>query len=154
MFVISRSIALVDCSLFALSAMGHDSEKSRDSNKMPRDSSVDLPVTELNYLETGIGPLLAARGFGDFMTGAHGTFIKMPAGFVSQLHTHSEDYYAVVISGVMSNEADAQIKGKSLAPGSYWFQKGNAKHVTKCLSANECVFFISQSAMFDFILAR
>ena len=117
-------------------------------------SSVSTPVTELEYGPTGIsdgmhGELTAAPAYGDLANGPHGTFIKMPAGFVSPKHTHSEDYWAVVVSGVMVNGkpggADVQ-----LPPGSYFFQKGGETHVTKCISPTECVFFVNQSGKFDF----
>ena len=51
--------------------------------------SVNTPVTQLHYGATGVtdgvhGELNAAPAFGDLTHGPHGTFIKMPAGFVSQ----------------------------------------------------------------------
>lgn len=115
------------------------------------DTSINVPVTDLKFFDTGVGPLKAAVGFGDLSKGAHSTFVKLPAGFVSPLHIHTEDYYGVVISGVVANAADEKVKDVPLAPGSYWFQKGKANHVTKCLSANECVVFITQPGKFDYI---
>ncbi|MBI3716178.1 MAG: DUF4437 domain-containing protein [Betaproteobacteria bacterium] len=117
-------------------------------------ASVSTPVTELKYGATGVknatGELQAAPAYGDLAHGAHGTFIKMPAGFVSNLHTHTGDYYGVVISGVAVN---VQVNGKDvpLPVGSYWLQKGGEAHVTKCISPNECIFFISQPAKFDYV---
>lgn len=115
------------------------------------DTSINLPVTEIKFFDTGVGPLKAAVGFGDLSKGAHSTFVKLPANFVSPLHIHSEDYYGVVISGVVANAVDATAQDVPLAPGSYWFQKGKAPHVTKCLSANECVVFITQPGKFDYV---
>lgn len=118
------------------------------------ETSVSVPVSELRFFDTGVGPLKAAPGFGDLSKGAHGSFVKLPAGFVSPLHTHTQDYYGVVVTGVVANEVDAAAKDRPLPPGSYWFQKGQAKHVTKCLSANECVVFISQPGKFDYVDAH
>lgn len=115
------------------------------------ENSVSVPVSEVKFFDTGVGPLKAAPGFGDLSKGAHSTFVKLPAGFVSPLHTHTEDYYGVVVTGVVANEVDAAAKDRPLPPGSYWFQKGKAKHVTKCLSANECVVFITQPGKFDYL---
>ena len=81
----------------------------------------------------------------------HGTFIKMPAGFVSPVHIHTEDYWGVVISGVTVNGVPGS-KDVELPVGSYWFQKGGERHVTKCISPNECIFFISQNGKFDYIV--
>src|SRR5215470_3588968 len=117
-------------------------------------SSVSRPVTELEYSPTGIsdgvhGELCAAPAYGDLAHGAHGTFIKMPAGYVSPTHTHTEDYWAVVVSGVMVNKTpdDADLP---LPVGSYFLQKGGEPHVTKCISPTECIFFINQDGKFDF----
>lgn len=116
--------------------------------------SVNIPVTQLKYFDTGIGKesgvgtLRAAPGYGDLQNGAHGTIIKMPAGFVSHVHTHTGEYWAVVISGVGVNGVPGS-KDVPLPTGSYWSQKGGERHVTKCISSNECIFFISQSVKFD-----
>jgi len=71
--------------------------------------SFSRPVTELEYGPTGLSDgvhdeLCAAPAYGDLAHGPHGTSIKMPAGDVSPTHTHTEDYRAVVVSGVMVNK--------------------------------------------------
>ncbi len=119
--------------------------------------SVSTPVTQLQYGATGVtdgvhGELNAAAAFGDLAHGQHGTFIKMPAGFVSPLHTHTEDYWSVVISGVAVNGKPGSTDVQ-LPVGSYWFQKGGEPHVTKCISPNECIFFVSQNGKFDYVPA-
>ncbi len=117
------------------------------------DESVSIPVTALKYKQGAIGPIKRAQVYGDRNSGAHGTFVKLPAGFVSPPHTHTEDYYATVISGVMASGLEGE-PDILLAPGSYWFQKGKERHVTKCLSANECVFFQSQKGKADFLISK
>ena len=134
---------ILSCVAFATGA------KSQDK------PSVNIPVTQLHYGPTGVtdgvhGQLQAAPAFGDLAHGAHGTFIKMPAGFVSPVHTHTEDYYAVVISGVGVNIPVGGID-VPLPVGSYWFQKGGERHITKCISPNECIFFLSQPNKFDYL---
>jgi hypothetical protein len=118
--------------------------------------SVSTPVIELKYGPTGVsdgvhGELTAAPAYGDLAHGAHGTFIKMPAGFVSKIHTHTEDYWGVVISGVAVNGLPGS-EDVALPVGSYWFQKGGERHITKCISPNECIFFISQHGKFDYLV--
>jgi hypothetical protein len=117
--------------------------------------SVSTPVTELKYGPTGVsdglhGELNAAPAYGDLTHGAHGTFIKMPAGFSSKVHVHTGDYWGVVISGVAVNVVPGS-QDIPLPVGSYWFQKGGERHVTKCISSNECILFISQNEKFDYI---
>ena len=117
-------------------------------------SSVNIPVTQLKYFDTGVGKnsgvgtLHAAAAHGDLQQGAHGTFIKMPAGFVSEIHSHTGEYWAVVIAGVAVNGTPGSVD-VPLPVGSYWSQKGGEDHVTKCISPNECIFFINQTVKFD-----
>jgi beta-alanine degradation protein BauB len=91
-------------------------------------SSISRPVSELEYSPTGISDgvhreLYAAPAHGDLAHGAHGTFIKMPAGYVSPTHKHTEDYWAVVVSGAMVNKKPDSAD-VPLPAGSYFFQKG------------------------------
>jgi beta-alanine degradation protein BauB len=121
---------------------------------MTNTESVSTPVNELTYGPTGIsdgvhGELTAAPAYGNIATGPHGTFIKMPAGFVSHTHTHSDDYWAVVVSGVMVNKRPDE-PDVLLPAGSYYFQKGGEPHVTKCMSPDGCVFFVNQHGKFDY----
>ena len=117
--------------------------------------SVSVPVTQLKFGPTGIvdgrhGELKAAAAYGDMTHGPHGTFVIMPAGFTSPIHTHTDDYWGVVIAGVAAN-GQPGAKDVPLPVGSYWYQKGGEAHVTKCLSPNQCLFFISQQGKFDFL---
>lgn len=118
--------------------------------------SVNKPVTQLQYAGTGVKDasgkeLLASGAYGDLGKGPHGTFIRMPAGFVSHAHIHTGDYWGVVIAGVAANGKPGTAD-VPLPTGSYWFQKGGELHVTKCLSPNECLFFISQGGKFDYVV--
>ena len=123
-------------------------------DKIKGGPSINVPVTQLKYSDTGIGKksgvgtLYAATGYGDREHGAHGTFIRMPAGFVSVVHSHTGGYWGVVISGVGVNGTPGSVD-VPLPVGSYWTQKGGEAHFTKCISSNECVFFISQNVKFD-----
>jgi hypothetical protein len=127
------------------------------ANAAASTASVSTPVTQLKYGPTGVknasGELYAAPAYGDLSRAAHGTFIKMPAGFVSDLHLHSEDYYGVVISGVAVNVQGSN-NDVTLPVGSYWLQKGGEPHVTRCISPNECILFISQPGKFDYVGAK
>lgn len=116
--------------------------------------SVSIPADRISFFGSGVktdkGELQAGPAYGNLQQGRHGTFIHMPAGFISPVHTHTEDYFAVVIKGVGANQLPG---GKiiPLAAGSYWFQKGEEAHVTQCLSKEDCVFFIVQPGKFDYV---
>jgi len=148
---------LVSISVSACGESDDNPNLDNPDNTLPSSSSSseNIPVTQLEYDDTAIvgedssvGTLQAAPAFSDIASSAHGTFVKMPAGFVSSLHTHTGTYYAVVISGVAVNTAPGG-EEKRLPVGSYWLQEGNEDHVTKCISSNECIFFMSQSIPFD-----
>jgi len=117
--------------------------------------NLSIPASELQFTATAVfapngdGPLLAAPAFGDMAKGAHSTFIRMPSGFSGAVHTHTHDFRVAVISGVGVNVA---VGGKDipLPPGSYWFQPGGKKHVTKCISETDCLFYATQSEAFDY----
>lgn len=104
-------------------------------------------------VKTDIGELKASPAYGDLSKGMHGTFIKMPARFVSHLHTHTEDYFGVVIQGTGVNTKEGKPE-VNLPVGSFWLQKGKEKHVTKCVSDTDCLFFIFQPGKFDYLPAN
>lgn len=114
------------------------------------EKSINVSVNDLKFYELGKEKIPVARGYGDPATGAHSNYIKLPGGATSPMHTHSNDYYGVVIAGVVANEQNPAGPDRPLAPGSYWFQKGGEAHVTKCISATECLIFVTQTSAFDF----
>jgi quercetin dioxygenase-like cupin family protein len=119
--------------------------------------SVSIPADEIRFIDTGVktekGELRAGLAYGDLQSGRHGTFVRMPAGFKSPVHTHTEDYFAVVVEGVGANHAPDG-EAVPLPSGSYWFQRGEEAHVTQCLSEKDCLFFIVQPGKFDYVLEK
>lgn len=117
--------------------------------KSAADTSYVMQVTDLSFYDNGGIPM--AKGFGDpAAEGLHSNYIRLPGKTVSPVHTHTGDYYGVVIAGVVANEPAGSAKDRPLAPGSYWFQQGGQPHVTKCISSTECLFFVTQIGHFDF----
>jgi len=119
------------------------------SSSLPGDKVLFGPTG----VKTSIGELKAGSAYGDFSKGRHGTFIRMPAKFVSPLHYHTADYFGVVIQGVAVNTQPGNAD-VLLPVGSYWFQKGKENHVTKCISDTDCLFFIYQPDKFDYVQAK
>jgi hypothetical protein len=117
-------------------------------------ASTSIPADAIGFGPTGVrteaGELKAGPAYGNPATGKHGTFVRMPAHFVSPLHTHTADYFAVVIKGAAVNMQDGR-NDVILPVGSYWFQRGKEKHVTKCIAETECLFFIVQPDRFDYL---
>jgi beta-alanine degradation protein BauB len=119
--------------------------------------SSSLPADKVQFgptgLKTEVGELKAGPAYGDLGKGRHGTFIRMPAKFVSPLHGHTADYFGIVIQGVVINTQPGNAD-VPLPVGSYWFQKGKENHVTKCISDRDCLFFIYQPDKFDYVPAK
>ena len=109
-----------------------------------------VPVQDLKWFATGIGPIQAAIAYGDMTKGPYGVFLKFPGDFASPMHHHTGDYRAVVIGGTIVNSevGEADI---TMEPGSHWYQRGNVSHVTKCVSADGCTVFLTQKGKFDFL---
>jgi beta-alanine degradation protein BauB len=104
------------------------------------------------------GPLPAFAPIeGDAMKGAHFAYLKLPAGFVSPVHSHSSDYWAVLVQGKMThwaadggNEAEA----KPLGVGDLTFMPAKTEHISKCFPGADCVMAVYQKGKFDFIPAK
>jgi len=77
----------------------------------------------------------------------------MPGKFVSPLHTHTSDEWGVIVAGVFANGKPGN-PDILLPAGSYFFQKADEPHISKCVSENECIIFLSQSGKYDFLPAK
>lgn len=94
---------------------------------------------------------------GNRESGAHGTFVRIPAGKATPLHTHGAAYDAVIIQGRMENPIPGDDSSMTvLAAGSYYHVPAGAKHVTQCASDSpvDCISYFYQSVPFDFAVAE
>jgi hypothetical protein len=146
--------SILATSLFAVAAACFFAQ-SASAQSAP---SVNVPVTSLKFGATGVKDatgkeILVAQAYGELSKGPYGAFLRLPAGFSSIPHAHTGDYWGIVVSGVVVTgkvgSTDVQ-----LPVGSYWFQKGGENHVTKCVSGNECVVFLSQQGNFDYVVDK
>ncbi|WP_420996607.1 DUF4437 domain-containing protein [Cupriavidus sp. 30B13] len=119
----------------------------------PADRTVIVPASEMRFYKSKEG-LTVANGWGDPAHGAHSNFIRMDGNTASPPHTHTASYYGVVISGVVANEPMASTADHPLPAGSYWYQKGGEPHVTKCISPDACLIFVTSRASFDFHVVK
>src|SRR5271165_50550 len=152
-------VAATATSLFGPPALA--SEQTASHAKLPEaTNSLEIPFEDMTFADSGFaayGPrrpddhsnrdILVSDAYGKVASGAHATITKFPKGFKSALHTHTGDYYAVVISGVMANYRPGS-EIKHLSAGSYWFQKGGEPHITECFSEN-CTVVLVQDVAFD-----
>ena len=154
-YIVKLSIAAAVFTAFAATASATPEANSpKPAHEGP---SVSIPASKIVFtasgLKTSAGEVFVGQGYGNFSASRHGTFMKLPPGFVTPNHTHTEDYYAVVVKGVVVN-AQTGSKEIRLPVGSYWFQRGEEDHVTKCVSKTECLIFNVQLDKFDFIPSK
>lgn len=112
------------------------------------DESVSMPAADLQFYRNKDG-LTFANAWGDPATGPHSNFIRIISQTSSPQHVHTASYYGTVISGTISNEQEGK-PDLPLGPGSYWYQRGQEPHVTKCLSKSDCLIFVTSKGPFDF----
>jgi len=87
--------------------------------------------------------------WGDHQKGPFGALLKLPAGFLAPLHTHTHTMKVVFLSGtyIQAPEGKPEVR---LGAGSYMMQPGgNYRHTTRCDRASECVFFVESDGPFD-----
>ena len=132
------------------------SSQAQDASFPPANggTSVTNPASHYSFTDTGargVNPktgIQVSNVWGNVTQGAHGAFFRFDPGFVSPLHTHTYDYYAVVIKGDLENYQPGQ-RPERLGPGSYWYQRGKQAHTTACVSKQPCEIHIVQQNKFD-----
>jgi anti-sigma factor ChrR (cupin superfamily) len=133
-------------------AQGSGEMKTKSAPKAAAGRLVVMPAGDLKWADldpTGAPGVKIADVWGDHAKGAFGAFTKFPAGFAAPLHTHTNDFKIVVVSGTFIQVPEGKPEFR-LGPGSYLMQPGgNYKHTTSCDKASDCVFFIQSSGKFD-----
>jgi len=126
-----------------------------DKHMMMKTHPVIRPSADLKW--TPLVPELGAKGpqisvvFGDLKKGPVGILLKQPAGARPGPHTHTSDYWAVVVKGqVQDFEPGKGDAAATLAAGSWWMQPGKAAHDNHCALGSECVVFVYFPRGFDF----
>jgi len=104
-----------------------------------------IPAEKLPwYQEAPQLPVMLAPLWGDRAHGEAGTLLKVPGGFDSGLHSHTADYWAVVVEGTWRHWVPSTGEGKSfeLRPGSHWTQVKTQLHQDACISRTPCTIFL------------
>ena len=112
---------------------------------------VVMPAGDVKWtdLDPGAPGVKVADLWGNHATGAFGALLRLPAGFVAPLHTHTYDMKVVIVSGTYIQAPEGKPEFR-LGPGSYFLQPGGGyRHVTRCDPASDCVFFVESEGHFD-----
>jgi len=104
------------------------------------------------------GPLPAVAPIeGNGMKGAYLGYLKLPPGFESPPHSHSSDYWSVLVQGKMTHWAangGSEKDSKQLGVGDLTHMPAKLEHVSKCYPGAECIMVVMQKGKFDFIVAK
>jgi hypothetical protein len=113
---------------------------------------VSVPAADLKWTDldpAGAPGVKIADVWGNHATGGFGAFLKFPAGFAAPLHTHTNDFKLVIVSGTFIQGPEGKPEFR-LGPGSFLLQPGgNYRHTTGCAQDSECVFFVESNGAFD-----
>jgi anti-sigma factor ChrR (cupin superfamily) len=110
-------------------------------------SSSDMKWVDLD--PAGAPGVKIADLWGNHAKGAYGALIKLPAGFMTPLHTHTHPMKVIFLSGdyIQAPEGKPEVH---LGPGSYMYQPGgNYRHTTSCAKSGDCEFFVESNGPFD-----
>lgn len=94
---------------------------------------------------------------GDSTTGAYEGYLKLPAGFESPPHSHSYDYWAVLIQGRMTHwpaDGGSERTAKQLGVGDLAYLPAKLEHVSKCYPGTDCIVIMVQPGKFDFLPSK
>jgi hypothetical protein len=140
------ALLLGSVSLIAAAGMGYAAGHVNNGKMTSFD---DLEWTEI----APESPVQVVVLWGDPKSGGeHGRLIKLPAGFVAPIHSHTGDYHAVNLTGTWRHSfEEGESQGQVLPTGSYVFQPGTGFHGDACVGSEDCILFIHQHQASDFI---
>jgi anti-sigma factor ChrR (cupin superfamily) len=131
------------------SVLANDAKGVADTNAT---IPVFIPAAVLSWTDldpAGAPGVKVVDLWGDHQKGPFGALLRLPAGFLAPLHTHTYAMKVVFLSGtyIQAPEGKPEVR---LGPGSYMMQPGgNYRHTTRCDAAADCVFFVESSGPFD-----
>lgn len=114
-----------------------------------------IPEDLLQWAATPEGVAFAPL-VGDRFVESYMAMIKLPAGLVSPAHSKTSNMFGVMISGSMTHSVDGvDSKNEVILPaGSFYKIPKNVPHISKCVSATDCITFLYQDGKFDFLPAQ
>jgi anti-sigma factor ChrR (cupin superfamily) len=130
------------------------SSKKKSSGKSAGSQPVAVAAADIKWVDLdpkGAPGVKIADMWGDHTKGAFGAFVKFPAGFATPMHTHTNAFKIVVMSGTFLQTPEGKTEIR-LGPGSYLAQPGGSyKHTTACDKGSDCVFFTQANGKFDLL---
>lgn len=103
-----------------------------------------LPTDRIPWVGEPGAPVELGALWGDRASGEAGTLLRTPPGFRSGLHSHTADYWAVVVQGAWEHwvPSTGEGTGNRLEPGAHWTQAKTQLHEDSCVSDVPCIIFL------------
>ena len=92
--------------------------------------------------------------YGDWSVEGHGKFVRFESGVEAPVHTHTNAYHGVVISGRLTNPYPDEADAPEMGPGTYWLVPGGAAHGNACVSEEPCLFYTYGDAAWDIAIVE
>ncbi len=144
----------VDCLSFFYQAVPFDFAPVETPAEDPMaPGAVFITASSVTFDDIIPGVVAFGTVAGDREAGAHGTFVRIPPGEATPLHTHGASYDAVILDGNVENPIPGDAASDViLTRGSYYFVPAGAEHITRCAanSPTDCLTFFYQDVAFDF----
>lgn len=121
---------------------------SRADEGVIENLSAEALAWETSEEGVGFAPLVGER-----FSEAYMAMVRLPAGLVSPPHVKSANMFGVVIEGTITHlaiDADPSL-AIPLSQGSFYKVPAGVGHVSRCISAVDCVTFLYQDGKFDFV---
>jgi anti-sigma factor ChrR (cupin superfamily) len=101
------------------------------------------------------GGVQMASLWGDPMAGPFGALLKVPAGFESPMHRHSNDERVVVVRGTSIHWTQGEFRetAERMTTGDFLIMPSGVNHVSAAADEEDCLEFITMDGKFDFTLA-
>jgi hypothetical protein len=103
-----------------------------------------LPANKIPWVAEAGAPVQLGALWGNRAEGEAGTLLRTPPGFRSGAHSHTADYWAVVVQGAWEHWVPSTGEGKAirLESGSHWIQVKTQLHEDACVSDVPCIIFL------------
>jgi quercetin dioxygenase-like cupin family protein len=116
-----------------------------------------VPPRATLRIHSGKGDLPAAAPIeGDATKGAYFGYVKLPAGLESPPHSHTNDYWSVLIQGQMTHwaaDGGSEKDSKAIGPGGWTHMPAKVAHISKCYPGADCIMVMVQKGKSDFVPA-
>jgi hypothetical protein len=103
-----------------------------------------LPADKIPWVAEAGAPVQLGALWGNRAEGEAGTLLRTPPGFRSGAHSHTADYWAVVVQGAWEHwvPSNGEGKGIRLESGSHWTQVKTQLHEDACVSDAPCIILL------------